>query len=127
MLVPANATTSATTAMRIAGLLRMFFMDPNVDLHVPPGHSPNGPWRVHRWEPRCAGCPTRAAAGRVTADRHPLTSRPVRRRRRSRAPVCAQPSSEEEATPPTGRVVLDDRDIARALTRISHEILERNK
>ncbi len=27
----------------------------------------------------------------------------------------------------TGRVVLDARDIARALTRISHEILERNK
>jgi pyrimidine operon attenuation protein/uracil phosphoribosyltransferase len=35
-------------------------------------------------------------------------------------------------TPPTqgstdARVVLDDRDISRALTRISHEILERNK
>lgn len=30
--------------------------------------------------------------------------------------------------PPQGsRVVLDDRDIARALTRISHEILERNR
>ena len=28
---------------------------------------------------------------------------------------------------PEGRVVLDERDIARALTRISHEILERNK
>ena len=28
---------------------------------------------------------------------------------------------------PLGRTVLDDRDIARALTRISHEILERNK
>ncbi|MBZ5733839.1 bifunctional pyr operon transcriptional regulator/uracil phosphoribosyltransferase PyrR [Nocardioides sp. TRM66260-LWL] len=28
---------------------------------------------------------------------------------------------------PAGRVVLDARDIARALTRISHEILERNK
>jgi pyrimidine operon attenuation protein / uracil phosphoribosyltransferase len=45
--------------------------------------------------------------------------------------VCAQPSTEEPRTeeqpPPTGRVVLDDRDIARALTRISHEILERNK
>ena len=27
----------------------------------------------------------------------------------------------------TGHVVLDDGDIARALTRISHEILERNK
>ena len=29
--------------------------------------------------------------------------------------------------PPGGRVVLDARDITRALTRISHEILERNK
>ena len=28
---------------------------------------------------------------------------------------------------PEGRIVLDERDIARALTRISHEILERNK
>lgn len=28
---------------------------------------------------------------------------------------------------PDGRVVLDARDVARALTRISHEILERNK
>jgi pyrimidine operon attenuation protein/uracil phosphoribosyltransferase len=37
-------------------------------------------------------------------------------------PVDAPPSEE-----PTGRVVLDGRDIARALTRIAHEILERNK
>ncbi|MCL2543479.1 MAG: bifunctional pyr operon transcriptional regulator/uracil phosphoribosyltransferase PyrR [Nocardioidaceae bacterium] len=29
--------------------------------------------------------------------------------------------------PPPGRVVLDDDDISRALTRISHEILERNR
>jgi pyrimidine operon attenuation protein/uracil phosphoribosyltransferase len=29
--------------------------------------------------------------------------------------------------PAVGRVVLDERDIARALTRISHEILERNR
>ena len=29
--------------------------------------------------------------------------------------------------PAIGRVVLDERDIARALTRISHEILERNR
>ncbi len=28
---------------------------------------------------------------------------------------------------PTERVVLDDRDVARALTRIAHEILERNR
>ena len=42
--------------------------------------------------------------------------------------MCAQPSAcAAGRRPPTGRVVLDDRDIARALTRISHEILERNK
>ncbi|MBS45825.1 MAG: bifunctional pyr operon transcriptional regulator/uracil phosphoribosyltransferase [Nocardioides sp.] len=35
----------------------------------------------------------------------------------------APPSGET----PDGRVVLDERDVARALTRISHEILERNK
>jgi pyrimidine operon attenuation protein / uracil phosphoribosyltransferase len=29
--------------------------------------------------------------------------------------------------PPAGRTVLDDRDIGRALTRIAHEVLERNK
>ena len=31
------------------------------------------------------------------------------------------------AAHPTPRVVLDERDVARALTRISHEILERNR
>lgn len=37
-------------------------------------------------------------------------------------------SEPTEGTPPgDGRVVLDAEDIARALTRISHEILERNK
>ena len=42
--------------------------------------------------------------------------------------MCAQPASAQQAaSPPTGRTVLDDRDIARALTRIAHEILERNK
>ena len=47
--------------------------------------------------------------------------------------MCAQPSpirqspAEQASQHPTGRVVLDDRDIARALTRISHEILERNR
>ena len=43
--------------------------------------------------------------------------------------MCAQPSSAQQDTPPIsgGRTVLDDRDIERALTRISHEILERNK
>jgi pyrimidine operon attenuation protein/uracil phosphoribosyltransferase len=39
------------------------------------------------------------------------------------------PAHPHPAPPTTdaARVVLDDRDIARALTRISHEILERNK
>ena len=40
------------------------------------------------------------------------------------------PPSPEHGVPegqPPGRTVLDERDIARALTRISHEILERNK
>ena len=44
--------------------------------------------------------------------------------------MAAQPSpaARQEASPGNGgRTVLDDRDIARALTRISHEILERNK
>src|SRR4051812_38851739 len=43
--------------------------------------------------------------------------------------MCAQPSpaQQEAATDSGGRTVLDDRDIARALTRIAHEILERNK
>ena len=33
----------------------------------------------------------------------------------------------DPAGPPVGRTVLDPRDVARALTRIAHEILERNK
>ena len=33
----------------------------------------------------------------------------------------------DESAPQTGRVVLDARDVSRALTRIAHEILERNK
>lgn len=37
------------------------------------------------------------------------------------------PATTEPAAGPPGRTVLDARDIARALTRISHEILERNK
>jgi len=41
--------------------------------------------------------------------------------------VSAQPPPSPEAGVPEGRTVLDERDIARALTRISHEILERNK
>ncbi len=39
--------------------------------------------------------------------------------------MCAQPVPVTQ--PSSGRVVLDARDITRALTRISHEILERNK
>ncbi len=40
-----------------------------------------------------------------------------------------EPGSAPQPSEPTpeGRVVLDARDIARALTRIAHEILERNK
>ncbi len=37
------------------------------------------------------------------------------------------PAQQEASPDQGGRTVLDDRDIARALTRISHEILERNK
>ncbi len=43
----------------------------------------------------------------------------------------AQPAPSPDETTPTesvgGRTVLDARDISRALTRIAHEILERNK
>ncbi|WP_232676038.1 bifunctional pyr operon transcriptional regulator/uracil phosphoribosyltransferase PyrR [Nocardioides sp. R-C-SC26] len=41
--------------------------------------------------------------------------------------MCAQPSPDAVSSGETGTVVLDARDINRALTRISHEILERNK
>ncbi len=51
----------------------------------------------------------------------------MRRRRRSGNSSCAQPAPPESEGPAAGRVVLDARDITRALTRISHEILERNK
>jgi pyrimidine operon attenuation protein/uracil phosphoribosyltransferase len=40
--------------------------------------------------------------------------------------VCAQPAASTGATDHS-RTVLDARDITRALTRISHEILERNR
>ncbi|MBK5217323.1 MAG: bifunctional pyr operon transcriptional regulator/uracil phosphoribosyltransferase, partial [Propionibacteriales bacterium] len=38
-------------------------------------------------------------------------------------------TNPQEGTSASGnaRVVLDDRDISRALTRITHEILERNR
>ena len=49
----------------------------------------------------------------------------------SPAPQADAHSADQAVAPvagePEGRVVLDERDIARALTRISHEILERNK
>jgi pyrimidine operon attenuation protein/uracil phosphoribosyltransferase len=38
-----------------------------------------------------------------------------------------EPTTESSTEPDEGRVVLDDGDVARALTRISHEILEHNK
>ena len=41
--------------------------------------------------------------------------------------MCAQPAAAEQPHRSEGRVVLDARDITRALTRIAHEILERNK
>jgi pyrimidine operon attenuation protein / uracil phosphoribosyltransferase len=43
--------------------------------------------------------------------------------------VPARPAAPEAPAivPATGRTVLDPRDISRALTRIAHEILERNK
>ncbi|MBJ7359216.1 bifunctional pyr operon transcriptional regulator/uracil phosphoribosyltransferase PyrR [Nocardioides sp.] len=42
--------------------------------------------------------------------------------------MTASPSETPESPPSSdGRTVLDDRDIARALTRIAHEILERNR
>ena len=50
----------------------------------------------------------------------------MRRRRRSGAISTPTPTQPGDPTS-EGRTVLDARDIARALTRISHEILERNK
>jgi pyrimidine operon attenuation protein/uracil phosphoribosyltransferase len=45
----------------------------------------------------------------------------------SGAAVPAPPPSTPEATPEVGTVVLTAADISRALTRIAHEIVERNK
>ncbi|HEX6517937.1 MAG TPA: bifunctional pyr operon transcriptional regulator/uracil phosphoribosyltransferase PyrR [Nocardioidaceae bacterium] len=42
-------------------------------------------------------------------------------------PADASPAPASGQGLPPGRTVLDPRDIARALTRIAHEILERNK
>ena len=41
--------------------------------------------------------------------------------------MTARPAESTSVPPASDRVVLDDRDISRALTRIAHEILERNK
>jgi pyrimidine operon attenuation protein/uracil phosphoribosyltransferase len=41
--------------------------------------------------------------------------------------VCAQPAAQHDHEDDGSRTVLDARDITRALTRISHEILERNR
>ncbi|MBW8751295.1 MAG: bifunctional pyr operon transcriptional regulator/uracil phosphoribosyltransferase PyrR [Propionibacteriales bacterium] len=41
--------------------------------------------------------------------------------------LAEQPDTGSETGPDTGRTVLDARDLSRALTRISHEILERNR
>src|SRR3712207_1618346 len=41
--------------------------------------------------------------------------------------MTARPAESTSVPPASGRVVLDDSDIGRALTRIAHEILERNK
>jgi pyrimidine operon attenuation protein / uracil phosphoribosyltransferase len=43
------------------------------------------------------------------------------------SPLSGAHASADAADPLSGRVVLDAADITRALTRISHEILERNK
>jgi pyrimidine operon attenuation protein/uracil phosphoribosyltransferase len=43
------------------------------------------------------------------------------------AAPAAQRDAQPDAPSESGRTVLDARDITRALTRISHEILERNK
>lgn len=43
------------------------------------------------------------------------------------SPTTDSPTSASTASTDISRVVLDDSDITRALTRIAHEILERNK
>jgi pyrimidine operon attenuation protein/uracil phosphoribosyltransferase len=43
------------------------------------------------------------------------------------AETTAPDGAAAHSSPPAGRTVLDARDISRALTRIAHEILERNK
>ena len=42
-------------------------------------------------------------------------------------PAPGQPPTDPSRSTALGRTVLDERDISRALTRIAHEILERNK
>src|SRR3954462_6253198 len=62
------------------------------------------------------------------AHRHPLTTCPVRQGRRSafmtRADTTVPPGHPLD---PSGRTVLSSSDVSRALRRIAHEILERNK
>src|SRR4051794_6783443 len=86
--------------------------------------------------------PVRARVGcyGAPAAHHPLTTRPVRRGRR-RQVTPAQPSRVKRPDPrnpgqsttrpvsgdPTvARPVLEEPDVGRALTRIAHEIVERN-
>src|SRR6478752_9676079 len=80
---------------------------------------------------RCDGRPSAGggAAGRFGLVRHPLTTRPARRGRRSGVVMTsdASRSSDGPRSADGLRAVLDPADIARALTRIAHEILERNK
>ena len=41
--------------------------------------------------------------------------------------MCAQPNAQAARSTAPGSTVMDARDVSRALTRIAHEILERNK
>src|SRR5947208_573615 len=84
---------------------------------------------------------SRSVTATVTAAaHHPLTTRPVRRGRRQQVSPAhpadpSGPASPASGTTPTrpvsgdpraARPVLDEADVGRALTRIAHEIVERN-
>src|SRR3954464_1566318 len=75
----------------------------------------------------CRRVPTSTGAAgcyRDPAAHHPLTTRPVRRgRRRQVTPAQPRPVSGD---PTVARPVLEEADVGRALTRIAHEIVERN-
>src|SRR3954449_3457194 len=85
--------------------------------------------------PSCPDMVHAAGCYRVPAAHHPLTTRPVRRGRR-RQVTPAHPSGAPRPDPasprpvsgdPTAaRPVLEEPDVGRALTRIAHEIVERN-